>query len=488
MSSPHWARRSAVVCRPPNEVAATTSSDARRNARHPLGRRQVERDDAGDPAHLPRRDRVRRVAGQPRPAHRRSRRVAREQRRRRAAALARLPGQPQVQGGQRPVRQPGVERAGDRRRSASRQAVTASSSSASTGSRRSRAAGRSGRSAPWCRRRPTRSAPSSSGRCPSGVAVVLSTATSAPAACAAAASGGDVARRPGPGWPASPAAPAARRRTTGTARRSAPAIDRDAELGQRAPRRTRGRCSSRRPAAPRCRRGAARASSSAGDRRLAAGEGEAVAALQLADRRLQQPPGGVVRPAVAVGAGRRPVAGSRWYGAANTGPGRNGWPGHRLGQPGVHARGCRRQSPRQRHSGLVSRLIRAVTATSRVDALVADPLDLLGDRHLDPVRAGQVADGQAALDPLGGLPGGAPAPAPASRPGPGARRRCGCATAATCRCRPGRRARPGRRRSAGRRRARTPEPGGLGQPAGDQRGLGVVAEAHRRWPCRRRAR
>ena len=32
------------------------------------------------------------------------------------------------------------------------------------------------------------------------------------------------------------------------------------------------------------------------------------------------------------------------------------------------------------------------------------------------------------------------------------------------------------------------QPGGLGQPAGDQRGLGVVAEAHRRSPCRRPAR
>src|SRR5512139_4007687 len=41
----------------------------------------------------------------------------------------------------------------------------------------------------------------------------------------------------------------------------------------------------------------------------------------------------------------------------------------------------------------------------RVDALVADELDLLGDRHLHADAVRQVTDRQAALDPFGGLPG-----------------------------------------------------------------------------------
>ena len=51
-------------------------------------------------------------------------------------------------------------------------------------------------------------------------------------------------------------------------------------------------------------------------------------------------------------------------------------------------------------------------------ALVADPDDGLGDRHVDAVRAGQVQHRPAALDALGGLAGALPAPPRASSPRP----------------------------------------------------------------------
>ena len=53
------------------------------------------------------------------------------------------------------------------------------------------------------------------------------------------------------------------------------------------------------------------------------------------------------------------------------------------------------------------RLRRSALALVRGD-LVADELDLLGDRHVDAVCPGEVADRQAAVDALRGLPGREP--------------------------------------------------------------------------------
>ncbi len=151
----------------------------------PLGRAEFEREHAGNPPHLPRRDHIGRIVGQAGPADRPYGRV-REQRGRDRGGVLGLPGQTQVEGGQRSVRQPGVEVA----RNATG-AVTPGAHRCERDRRRgrprSRAACLSGRSAPWCRSPPPCRRPASSGCWPSGVAVVLSTATSAPAAWAASA-------------------------------------------------------------------------------------------------------------------------------------------------------------------------------------------------------------------------------------------------------------------------------------------------------------
>src|SRR5262245_8216792 len=90
--------------------------------------------------------------------------------------------------------------------------------------------------------------------------------------------------------------------------------------------------------------------------------------------------------------GLGPSTGSRWYGAANTGPGASGCPGTAAGRPA-----CTALVP----SPVTGSLRLCLAAHQRgdrhpgVDALVADPLHLLGDRDLHAARAGQVADGQA---------------------------------------------------------------------------------------------
>ena len=160
-----------------------------------------------------------------------------------------------------------------------------------------------------------RSAPSSSGRWPSGVAVVLSTATSAPAAWAAARDRGDVAdvqqrvarrlqehqpdavagrRRPRP--PRSPASPRSRR-----ARRTAPA--------RRGP--AAGSCSSRPTGRTTLSPGADAGEHGGADRRHPGGEGQAAAAVELADGRLELAQRRVLGARVGVGAAGRAAAGRR---------------------------------------------------------------------------------------------------------------------------------------------------------------------------------
>ena len=129
---------------------ATTSVDALEEPRHRVGRAELERDHA--------RDRGASAARRPRRTDRRAGRASAPTVRpggRPAAAATRgrvrgLPGQPQVQRGQRAVREPGVEVARD---AAGRVAPGPQRGPAAPGrgSPRSRAAGLSGRSAPWCR-------------------------------------------------------------------------------------------------------------------------------------------------------------------------------------------------------------------------------------------------------------------------------------------------------------------------------------------------
>src|SRR5918911_1455695 len=95
-----------------------------------------------------------------------------------------------------------------------------------------------------------------------------------------------------------------------------------------------------------------------------------------------------------------PATGSRWYGAANTGPGRNGWPGSGAGSPAWTTR-----VPSCMFARLHFAAHQQLHRDPGIDALVADAFHLLGYRHLDPARSGQVPDRQAALHTLGGLPG-----------------------------------------------------------------------------------
>ena len=128
-----------------------------------------------------------------------------------------------------------------------------------------------------------------------------------------------------------------------------------------------------------------------GDRRLPAGEG--AGSRRPPARRSPPPaaagsgcPGGRSRSAPAAG----PSTGSRWYGRGEHRPGQERLARRRLGQAGVHAPGA---------VAVLASMLTVTRASSRgssalprrsarVDALVADPLDLLGDRHLHAVRRG----------------------------------------------------------------------------------------------------
>ena len=140
----------------------------------------------------------------------------------------------------------------------------------------------------------------------------------------------------------------------------------------------------------------------------------------------------------------------------------------------------------QTPSALASRDISRPSSPWR-DAVVDDRDDLLGDRHVDAVLAGELEDRHAGLDAFAGLPGRRGVSS-TDMPRRGSRRTSGCGTAATSRWRPGRRC-PASPENVMRVGAeRHAEAHHLGQPPGDERGLGVVAEPHARPPCRWPAR
>ena len=125
---------------------------------------QVAGDHPVHPEHLPRGHRVRGVLRPPRPPQAGHGRLVGEQVDDRGGVRG-LPGQPQVEGGNRPVGQPGVERArarpvGSRHAQPGRQRRPRSVDRWP----RSPAAGRSARSAPSCPQATIRSAPRASGR------------------------------------------------------------------------------------------------------------------------------------------------------------------------------------------------------------------------------------------------------------------------------------------------------------------------------------
>ena len=436
-------------------------------------RRQVERDHARDPAHLPRRHRVRRVVGPPRPAH--------------------------------PVAPPGGRRAARRpprrSRSAGPAAGRAWPASGAPARRRTRPGIAAGRVPPG------RARVASSSGVPGGHVAEQQVGVAGQRlgagghhevgaevqrALAERGGGGVVdrdqragrvrARRPAPamshtsrpglaGVSSSTSRTPVERRVRPGGRHERRPVRRSRRQGAR--RRTPGSGSSRRRAAPRVSPGRSTASSSRGDR----GHARRRRPGSRRPPARRSPPPAAAGSGCPAGRSRRRPAPARSTGRGGTArrtPARAGTAGpapaagspactHRVPSPyGVDPAG--RPTGRSVVTpACVSRLISAATATLRVDALVADQLDLLGDRHLHAVRAGQVADRQAALHALGGLPGGrlrllqglAPAQVLAEGAVARQRRRAGA--------RPGRPARPGRRRSAGRRRA--PRPAGRSRPA-----------------------
>ena len=286
--------------------------------------------------------------GQRTPLHRR---VLREQVGHGARRSGRLPGQPQVQRAHRPVRQPRLERAGsapvESPPGREPRAQPASSARAHVPEQQVAVPGqRLGVAGTTERRRPA-----SSGRWPSGVAVVLSTASSAPAARSSRGRPRRCRRRRAAGCSASPAAPAGRRpgRRGRRARRSpSSARSRPAGRSGRAPRAASpGSRSSRRTAARRGRRPTCRPAATARDRGHAGGERQARRRRRARRRAVSN---GAQRRVVRCGRSRRrrPAPGGRsprWYGAANTGEGRSGAPGTAGGsRPAVHRRGCRSPS------------------------------------------------------------------------------------------------------------------------------------------------
>ena len=280
-SSPHWARRSAVVCTPPNDVAAkhqrrgASGTGPRRSARR--GRTSPRRGSGASAAAA-----TAYAGSAGRPGQRTPCTAGRAgQQLGHRGGVRCLPGQPQVQRGQRPVREPGVERARDAAGRVAPGGQPRRAARRRSGARRTRAAGPSGRSAPWCRRPPPgrRRAPAAAARaawrwcCPPPAARRPRARPPASAAMSHTSS---------PGWPASPATPAGRRRTPGTARRRHQR-HRDAQAAQRVSAERPGRVVAVGRAAPPCRRAAAAASSAAVMAAMPGGEDQAGAALQLAD-------------------------------------------------------------------------------------------------------------------------------------------------------------------------------------------------------------
>ena len=185
-SIPQRPRRSAVECAPPNEVASATSVQRRQEPLRGRGVGQRERHDRSEqPAHLPRRRRRGRgaTAGRDRARRRRARTSAAAT----ASAFARLALDPHAERRQRAVREPRLERPGDRARHVAprphRGGVLGR-----RGSRRARGSGRSGPVIAFEFETIETSAPIVSAGWASGVASEPSTTSSAPRACTASAS------------------------------------------------------------------------------------------------------------------------------------------------------------------------------------------------------------------------------------------------------------------------------------------------------------
>ena len=244
-------------------VAAVTSRTALQEPAHPVGRRPGRSATTpGYAPHLRRGHRVRRVvrparASAPsaqsdgRPGPRRWRR------RSRSAGAGAGRAWPASGAPARSRTRPGW------RRSASRQVVTAASSVVGPGGDvAQQQVGVAGQrlGARW---RPTRSAPRSSGRCPSGVAVVLSTATQRAGRVRAAATARRCRTTSRPGLAGVSSSTSRTPSNDGYGPTVGTIDERDAQLGQRRVGRTRGRCSSRRTAAPRVSPGRSTASSAA---------------------------------------------------------------------------------------------------------------------------------------------------------------------------------------------------------------------------------
>ena len=180
--------------------------------------------------------------------------------------------------------------------------------------------------------------PRSSGRWRSGVASVLSTATSAPAGVRGGGHGRDVEHveaRVGGRLDHTSVAPVQRRADT-AASRSAPA----------APRRRAARAAARRARGARVAVGRrhqhvagaqARAAAPRDSAAIPEANATASAALELAERRLVAAPTSGSRRARSRTATRR-AARRRWNGAANAGPGRNGLPSAAAGSPACTTR------------------------------------------------------------------------------------------------------------------------------------------------------